>query len=134
MVHAGVSLQISETWGCFVASRRSCSHLRRSNLPITKVAGLDLGSATFLLIGKCSVIVCSTILLTRCWAGRDMSLEFEWDEDKAKRNIKKHRVSFEEASSVFGDPLALTIPDPLHSKEEDRFIILGESHRRRLLV
>jgi uncharacterized protein len=63
-----------------------------------------------------------------------MSLEFEWDEDKAKKNLNKHDVSFEEASSVFGDPLALTIPDPLHSKEEDRFITLGESHRRRLLV
>ena len=63
-----------------------------------------------------------------------MSLEFEWDEDKAKTNLKKHRVSFEEASSVFGDPLSLTIPDPLHSKEKDRFITLGESNRRRLLV
>ena len=63
-----------------------------------------------------------------------MSLEFEWDEDKAKTNLKKHRVSFEEASSVFGDPLALTIPDPLHSEEEDRFVTLGESHRHRLLV
>src|SRR5436189_29400 len=43
--------------------------------------------------------------------GRTMSLAFEWDEDKAKSNLKKHGVSFEEASSVFGDPLALTIPD-----------------------
>src|SRR5262249_26324192 len=65
---------------------------------------------------------------------RMMALEFEWDEDKAKRNLKKHRVSFEEASTVFGDPLAVTIPDPLHSKEEDRFVTLGESHRRRILV
>jgi uncharacterized DUF497 family protein len=63
-----------------------------------------------------------------------MGLEFEWDQDKAKRNLRKHGVSFEEASSVFGDPLALTIPDPLHSQEEDRFITLGESHRRRLVV
>jgi uncharacterized protein len=63
-----------------------------------------------------------------------MSLEFEWDKDKAKRNLKKHGVSFEEASSTFGDPLALTIPDPLHSEEEDRFVNLGESGRRRLLV
>ena len=63
-----------------------------------------------------------------------MTLEFEWDEGKAKRNLKKHGVSFEEASSTFADPLALTIPDPLHSEEEDRFITLGESHRRRLLV
>jgi uncharacterized DUF497 family protein len=63
-----------------------------------------------------------------------MSLEFEWDDDKAKANVKKHGVSFEEASSVFGDPLSLTIPDPLHSEEEDRFITLGASQRRRLLV
>jgi uncharacterized DUF497 family protein len=63
-----------------------------------------------------------------------MGLEFEWDADKAKRNLKKHRVSFEEASSIFADPLALTIPDPLHSEEEDRFVTLGESNRRRLLV
>jgi uncharacterized DUF497 family protein len=63
-----------------------------------------------------------------------MSLEFEWDADKAKTNLKKHGVSFEEASSVLGDPHALTIPDPLHSEEEDRFITLGESHRRRILV
>jgi uncharacterized DUF497 family protein len=63
-----------------------------------------------------------------------MSLEFEWDADKAKTNLKKHGVTFEEASSVFADPLALTIPDPQHSVEEDRFVTLGESHRSRLLV
>jgi uncharacterized DUF497 family protein len=63
-----------------------------------------------------------------------MGLNFEWDDDKAKANKKKHKVSFEEASTVFGDPLSRTIFDPLHSDEEDRFIILGESNRRRLLV
>lgn len=63
-----------------------------------------------------------------------MSLEFEWHETKAKGNLEKHGVSFEEATSIFGDPLALTIPDPLHSKEEDRYVTLGESNRRRLLV
>lgn len=63
-----------------------------------------------------------------------MSLEFEWDQNKAKTNAKKHGVPFEEASSVFADPLALTIPDPLHSEEEDRFVTLGTSHRGRLLV
>ena len=51
-----------------------------------------------------------------------MSLTFEWDENKAKQNLKKHGVSFEEATTVFGDPLARTIPDPLHSGEEDRFV------------
>ena len=63
-----------------------------------------------------------------------MSLGFEWDETKARRNLKKHGVSFEKASTTFGDPLARTIQDPLHSEEEDRFVNLGESHRRRLLV
>jgi uncharacterized DUF497 family protein len=63
-----------------------------------------------------------------------MSLSFGWDKDKAKRNLKKHGVSFEEASSVFGDPIALTIPDPVHSEEENRSITLGESNRRRLVV
>jgi uncharacterized DUF497 family protein len=66
--------------------------------------------------------------------GGQMGLEFEWDNRKAKQNLRKHDVSFEEASTVFGDPLAVTIPDPLHSEEEDRFITLGESQRRRLLV
>jgi len=63
-----------------------------------------------------------------------MSLAFEWDKRKAKNNLKKHGVSFEEASTVFRDPLARTIDDPLHSDEEDRFVTLGESQRRRLLV
>ncbi len=63
-----------------------------------------------------------------------MGLAFEWDTAKARQNVRKHGVSFEEASTVFADPLALTIDDPLHSDEEDRFITLGESQRRRLLV
>ena len=63
-----------------------------------------------------------------------MGLVFEWDDRKAKRNIKKHGVSFEEASTVFADPLAVTIHDPLHSDEEDRYVTLGQSQRRRLLV
>ena len=63
-----------------------------------------------------------------------MSLAFEWDKNKARKNLKKHGVSFEEASTIFCDPLARTIHDPLHSEEEDRFVNLGESQRRRLLV
>ncbi len=63
-----------------------------------------------------------------------MPLSFEWDEQKARTNLAKHGVSFEEASTVFGDPLSLTIPDPAHSQTEDRYIILGHSHRQRLLV
>jgi uncharacterized DUF497 family protein len=63
-----------------------------------------------------------------------MSLGFEWDEKKARQNRNKHGVDFEEASTVSGDPLSSTIPDPEHSEEEDRFPILGESIRLRLLV
>lgn len=63
-----------------------------------------------------------------------MPLSFEWDENKAKSNLRKRGVSFEEASTVFGDPLSLTIPDPAHSQAEDRSIIVGSSHQRKLLV
>jgi len=61
-------------------------------------------------------------------------LEFEWDPQKAAANLAKHKVSFEEAATVFGDPLSLTIPDPAHSQVEDRSIVLGQSHHRKLLV
>lgn len=63
-----------------------------------------------------------------------MSLRFEWDENKAEQNIEKHGVSFAEAATVFGDPLSLTIPDPLHSVEEERLIIIGESADGDLIV
>jgi hypothetical protein len=63
-----------------------------------------------------------------------MALNFEWDANKAKSNIGKHRISFEEASTVFGDPRSLTIPDPAHSDLENRFITVGTSHRGKLLV
>lgn len=59
---------------------------------------------------------------------------FEWNPKKAETNFKKHAVSFEEAASVFFDPLSLTVPDPLHSGEENRFIITGLSDRQRQLV
>jgi uncharacterized DUF497 family protein len=63
-----------------------------------------------------------------------MPLSFEWDENKARTNLAKHGVSFEDASTVFGDPMSITIPDPAHSQAEDRWIILGHSQRGRLLV
>jgi hypothetical protein len=63
-----------------------------------------------------------------------MSLTFEWDEQKAASNRRKHGVSFDEAATAFGDPFSLTIDDPGHSEEEDRFVLIGESFRRRLLV
>ena len=61
-------------------------------------------------------------------------MSFEWDEEKASSNIAKHNVSFDEATSVFDDPLFLTFADPEHSIQEQRFVIMGESARGRLLV
>ena len=63
-----------------------------------------------------------------------MALTFEWDTNKAIRNLAKHGISFEESSTVFGDPRSLTIPDPVHSKLEERFVTIGASHRGKLLV
>ncbi len=63
-----------------------------------------------------------------------MKSGFEWDEEKARQNLQKHRVSFEEATTVFSDPFSLTIDDPLHSTKEERFVILGYSEVQRLLV
>lgn len=59
---------------------------------------------------------------------------FDWDKNKAVSNQKKHNISFEEATSAFLDPLAILLPDPEHSLDEDRFILLGESYRDRLLM
>ena len=61
-------------------------------------------------------------------------MEFEWDERKARANAKKHGVSFHDAATVFGDPLAITFPDPDHSENEERFVTFGMSQSQRLLV
>ena len=63
-----------------------------------------------------------------------MALIFEWEQKKAISNLNKHGISFAEAATAFGDPLSLTIPDPDHSLEEDRFLLIGESQKERLLV
>ena len=63
-----------------------------------------------------------------------MNLTFEWDSEKAETNRRKHGVSFEEAMSAFADLLSFTIPDPGHSHGETRYLLLGVSYRRRLLV
>ena len=60
--------------------------------------------------------------------------EFEWDDEKAISNLKKHDVSFEEGTTIFNDPLIATILDPDHSKDEERYISIGISVQRRLLV
>ena len=63
-----------------------------------------------------------------------MKLNFEWDEEKAEENVKKHRVSFDEATTVFIDPFSITIPDPDHSVDEQRYIDIGSSDKGRVLV
>jgi uncharacterized protein len=61
-------------------------------------------------------------------------MEFEWDDDKAASNLSKHGVSFEEAKTVFRDPLYVDFYDPDHSAAEHRYIIIGESEKGRLLL
>ena len=61
-------------------------------------------------------------------------MEFEWDSKKATENIQKHGVAFQEAATVFGDPLAITFDDPDHSLNEDRYITFGLSLQKRLIV
>ncbi len=63
-----------------------------------------------------------------------MALTFEWDPQKAARNLAKHGVPFEEAATVFGDPLGRIASDPRHSVDEERFVLLGLSRRQRLLA
>jgi uncharacterized DUF497 family protein len=60
-----------------------------------------------------------------------MSLQFTWDP---LTNLRKHKVGFPEAATAFADPLSLTIPDPDHSVAEERFVLIGQSERRRLVV
>lgn len=61
-------------------------------------------------------------------------VQFEWDPEKAQLNLAKHGVSFDEAATVFGDPLAITIDDPDHSQEEQRLLTTGLSKGRRLII
>ena len=61
-------------------------------------------------------------------------MEFQWNAGKASENVRKHGVAFEEALTVFGDPLASTIPDPDHSVSEHRFVTVGLASSQRLLV
>ena len=61
-------------------------------------------------------------------------MEFEWNDAKAESNLRKHRVSFDEAATAFADPLAAIFPDPDHSDDEVREILVGISERNRLLI
>ena len=62
-------------------------------------------------------------------------IDFEWDPKKARANLQKHRISFAEAATVLSDPLGITVFDPDHSQEEDRYITVGMSeHGRAIMV
>ena len=63
-----------------------------------------------------------------------MALNFEWNDKKAKSNLIKHKISFEEASTAFGDDLSITIKDPLHSDNENRLILIGKSSNNKTLI
>lgn len=61
-------------------------------------------------------------------------MKFEWDENKADKNLLKHQVSFHEAKTVFDDPLYIDFYDPDHSVDEDRYLIVGQSNQERILI
>jgi uncharacterized DUF497 family protein len=61
-------------------------------------------------------------------------LTFEWDSRKARSNLTKHGIGFDEASTIFGDPLSLTIPDSEHSRAESRYITIGRTFNGKLVV
>ena len=61
-------------------------------------------------------------------------MEFEWNSEKAVINLRKHNISFQEAATVFNDPLSVTFPDPDHSIGENRYVIIGMSRLEQLLV
>ena len=63
-----------------------------------------------------------------------MGLQFEWDEKKAKINKRKHGITFEEATTAFADELSITIDDPLHSDDEDRLVLIGQSKAFKTLI
>jgi uncharacterized DUF497 family protein len=63
-----------------------------------------------------------------------MKTTFEWDENKARANLEKHKISFEEARTIFADPFLLTFIDEFHSDREERFISIGLSERNQVLL
>jgi uncharacterized protein len=62
-----------------------------------------------------------------------MGLFFSWDDRKSAANLRKHGISFEEAATIFEDPLLITVPDPRHSNGEERFFSIGQSRQDRLI-
>jgi uncharacterized protein len=66
--------------------------------------------------------------------GEPAMIEFEWDPEKARANLRKHGVSFVEAGTVFGDPLSICVFDPDHSSDEERYITIGTSRQGRAIM
>jgi len=71
--------------------------------------------------------------LQKCY-NADMKIVFEWDENKARANLEKHKINFDEARTIFVDPLLVTLVDELHSEKEERFISIGLSENNRVLL
>ncbi|MBI4672418.1 MAG: BrnT family toxin [Chloroflexi bacterium] len=63
-----------------------------------------------------------------------MNPNFEWDEEKAKANLKWHKITFDEGATVFSDPFSITILDPDHSIDEERYLDIGTSDKGRVLI
>jgi uncharacterized DUF497 family protein len=61
-------------------------------------------------------------------------LQFEWDTNKAAKNLQKHQIAFSEAATIFGDPLSTTFSDPDHSDFEERYITIGLSNQNHILI
>jgi len=64
----------------------------------------------------------------------EINLDFDWDEAKAIANLKKHKISFEEAKTVFADPFSITVDDPKHSIDERRFVDIGAAANGKVFV
>ena len=97
-------------WVRLAAGRRRRDHLRQTE-------GGEAGLRSSLTLGYSS-----------------HRMDFDWDSAKAERNVRKHGVSFAEASTAFSDPLSVTIPDPDHSENEARFLLVGQTETGRLVV
>jgi len=89
---------------------------------------------TLILLSLQSFCIIRIDVLSRMKEVDRMGYVFEWDPEKAEANMRKHGIGFNEASTVFGDPLALLLPDPDHSSPEMRHLLLGISNKHRLMV
>jgi uncharacterized DUF497 family protein len=98
-----------------------------------------VGSGVVSVLRRYAPCLCSrvTYIVSRkrdCGEAIAMKPNFEWDEEKAQANLRTHKVSFDEATTVFSDPFSITIPDPDYSTDEERYIDIGTSDKGRLLV